>query len=169
MSLTRYAVKLIGTVDEAMLKHFIKCVNILVNKRKTLITVVIHSGGGDAMIGLAISEYMRLIRTMYNVRFQVTALGDCSSAATIILVSGDNRYITKESWVMVHEDSGEISGNVTDIEVEVKQKRRMEDQWTRIFEDSTRTSWQAWEKMNKETTYLSAQECLMLGLVDEVV
>ena len=162
-------IKLIGSIDEDMLKFFIKCVNILVNsKGLNKIQVLIHSGGGEALVGIAIVEYMRLFQEQ-GIEFETVALGDCSSAATVILASGNIRKMTKESWVMVHEDQGDVAGNVTEMEVEIRQKRRLEDQWTRIFEDATRTDWRAWERMNKSTTYLSADECLFLGLIDEVI
>ncbi len=162
-------IKLIGSIDEDMLKFFIKCVNILVNsKKQKKIQVLIHSGGGEALVGIAIVEYMRLFQEQ-GVKFETVALGDCSSAATIILASGDTRKITKESWVMVHEDSGEVSGSVSEMEVEVRQKRRLEDQWVRIFQEKTGLTASFWQDKNKNTTYLSASQCYGNGVVDEII
>lgn len=162
-------IKLIGSIDEDMLKHFIKCVNILVKSRQQKnIEVLIHSGGGSALVGIAIVEYMRLFQDR-GIKFETIALGDCSSAASIILVCGDVRKITKESWVMVHEDSDDVPSNTSDAEVCVKQRRIYEDQWCSIFQDHTGTGWAEWEKLNKKTTYLSAKKCLELGVVDEII
>ena len=136
------------------------------NDSPTLDVVVeVASGGGDAIVALAISARMRnspcLIRTV--------CYGQASSAASLILASGDYRVITKEAWVMVHEDSGEVTGDVVGMEVEIKQKRRLEKQWCKLMAANSDLSAEVWEKLNKRTTYLSADQCMQAGIVDEVI
>jgi ATP-dependent protease ClpP protease subunit len=140
-------IRLIGCVDEEMLRYFVKAVAFLEKREVKEIPVYLHSEGGSAIIGIA----------------------KCSSAATIILATADRRLITEETWVMVHEDSGKISGDISTMEREAEQKRRLENQWNNILAHFTGTSAKDWAALNKETTYFSAQDCLTYGLVDEIV
>ncbi len=161
-------IKLIGPVDTDMLKYFIKCVNILVAGKTKKIKIILHSGGGEALVGLAIAEYMR-IHQEDGIQFEVLALGDCASAATIILVCGDIRRMTARSWVMVHEDSIDTSGSTSDVEVAIRYARRLEDQWSTIFAAHSYVTKESWDEYNKSTTYLDAYQCKSWGIVDEVV
>jgi ATP-dependent Clp protease protease subunit len=161
-------IRLIGCVDEEMLRHFVKAAAFLEKREVKEIPVYLHSEGGSAIIGIAISEHMRLCR-LRGLTFTVMAIGECSSAATIILATADRRLITEETWVMVHEDSGKISGDISTMEREAEQKRRLENQWNNILAHFTGTSAKDWAALNKETTYFSAQDCLTYGLVDEIV
>lgn len=123
------------------------------------------SDGGDAHAALAFSARIRLS----SCEILITALGNVASAAVLILASGDHRRISEESWVMVHEDSAELAGSVVELERESTQLRRMEEQWAKLLKENTGTKKSEWEEMHKKTTYLTAQECLELGLVDEVI
>lgn len=70
---------------------------------------------------------------------------------------------------MVHQDTGETTGELHEREREIKQDRRLEDQWNTLMEKNTSTSKEEWAKLNRKTTYLTAEDCLKLGLVDEII
>jgi len=129
------------------------------------VDVLLSSPGGDPHCALAISSLFRLSPAYITVH----AIGNVASAAVLILAYGDKRLMAKESWVMVHEDSAELSGEVKDLERESRYLRRMENQWTALLASVTKTTAEDWTKLHKATTYLSAAECLKLGLIDEVV
>lgn len=129
------------------------------------IEVHLNSGGGDASDAIAMATRMRLHPYAVN----VTVYGQASSAAVIILAYGARRRMTTESWVMVHEESDKISGDVRLLEREVEQLRRVEKQWAELLAERTKVTASYWESVHSETTYLSAEECLELGLIDEVI
>lgn len=129
------------------------------------IVIELSSGGGVAYDGLAFYSRIRLSPC----GFIIMAYGLVASAASIILMAGDVRIMTKESWFMVHEDSGGVEGEVNVMEREIKHMRRMEEQWNCILTKHSKVTKGVWEKMNKETTYLTAQQCLSLGIVDLII
>lgn len=132
--------------------------------------IIINSHGGNAIDGLAIYSKIRRFRKSYNLQVNVAAYGECSSAAVIILAAGKKRRMAKEAWVMVHEDQADLEGSSTSqFEIEAKQQRRLEDQWCKILAKETLTSKEEWSRLHKQTTYLSADECLKLGLITEVI
>lgn len=129
------------------------------------IYIDLSSEGGDAYAALSFAALLR----MSKCDTIITGYGLIASAAVLVLASGTKRRMTKESWVMVHEDSGRVKGELKLMEVEVKHMREMETQWCKLLADVTTTSFELWTKLHKRTTYLGAKQCLDLGLIDEVV
>lgn len=136
-----------------------------IEEDETDIIIELVSDGGEATAALAFSSRLRLSPCYIT----IVALGNVASAATLILASGDSRYMTKESWAMVHEDSGETSGSVTEMEREVQHLRAMEHQWNALLAKLTGTEARVWQDYNKRTTYFTAEECLKLGLIDKII
>lgn len=125
------------------------------------------SDGGSALSAMAF--YDRIRRSSLHVN--ITATGFVASAAVLILAAGDCRRMTKNAWVMVHEDTtGSLKGLlVTDAEREIKQLRILENQWNKLLAEVTKISAREWERLNINTTYLTPQECLSYGLIEEIV
>ncbi len=133
--------------------------------KRCSVTIELHSDGGYGYSALAFAARMRQSKCCIT----VVAYGYVASAAVLILASAHKRKMTKEAWVMVHEDAGKINGDVVKMEREAKQYRLLEQQWAKLLSIRTGTSQEIWERLHKETTYLNAQACLELGLIDEVV
>lgn len=129
------------------------------------ITIELSSPGGDSYAALA---YASLIREMH-LDVCIQAYGLVASAAVLVLASGNTRFMSREAWVMVHENSGTLEGNVLELEREAGQLRRLELQWANILEELTGTKASIWTAMHKETTYLNAEQCLALGLIDRII
>lgn len=160
-------IRIIGVIDEDAYREFSERLDALeASDLGESVRVAITSSGGSAYIALAFASRIRLS----PLRITTTAVGFVASAATLILAAGAIRYITKESWVMVHEDSAEITGTVTEAEKEIKHSRALEVQWNQLLEQYTGTPAKVWESIHSSgDTYLSPEECLELGLVNEIV
>lgn len=127
--------------------------------------IELNSEGGDVHVALAITSKIR----RWPGKVHITAYGNVASAAVLILASGTNRSMAKEAWVMVHEDGCEFEGRVTKLERHAKHQRRMEDQWNALLAERTKASAEVWAQLHKESTYLNPEQCLELGLIDEIV
>lgn len=165
-------IRIIGDINEEQYDAF--CIkldaieHINPKTRPKMVTLEIVSNGGSSHLALAFAERMRLS----PVKFKTVANGYVASAATLILAKGDYRQMTKNSWVMVHEDSGEFAGTVYQLEQEVRQLRRQEDQWNTLLAATTKhkSTKQDFDVLHKEgDVYLTPQECLDLGLIDEII
>lgn len=127
------------------------------------ITVEIHSSGGEALSALAFYDLIKSSK----IPIITIGTGKVYSAAVLVLAAGHEVYMRPNTWVMVHEESGkEAFDNVVAIEREAAQYRRMEDQWCQLLELETNTPAATWSNLHKKTTYLDADECIKLGLVD---
>lgn len=129
------------------------------------ITIELTSEGGDAYASLAFVSRIRLSPC----RIRILGVGYVASAAVLILACGDKKAMTEESWLMVHEEFGAVDGNVALKEIEIRQCRRMEEQADKALSHYSKTEASVWKRMHKETTYLTANECLGMGLIDEVI
>lgn len=157
-----YDIKIIGPIDAILFKDLTDAVE---DSTKNKITMLLNSPGGDATEAVAIAEYMRVCGR----EFHITAMGQVESAAVLILASGAKRVMTRECCVMVHESSGKIKGSVTEMEKALGSFRDAEEQWNRLMASMTKASANYWASLHQETTYLTAEECLELGLIDEVI
>lgn len=138
------------------------------------IKVYINSWGGTTIQALAIYDFLKKVGyrldSVWHPAVTTIGTGQVYSAAVIILAAGRKVYLTPNTWVMVHEDSGkEKFNNIVALERETQQYRRMEEQWCKLLEVETGTSAEEWARLHKQTTYLDADECIKLGLVDEKV
>lgn len=134
------------------------------------ITLVINSPGGDAYSALAIYDLIQSYKE-HDIKFNTLGTGVVASAATLILAVGDKRALTKNAWVMVHEDVTEASRNdrVSTVERKAKHARQLENQWNKLLAKHTKLDAFKWESLNVPETYLTPEECLEYGLVDEVI
>lgn len=129
------------------------------------IILELSSMGGDAYVSLAF--YSRIRNS--KIPIHIIGNGFIASAAVLILAAGHTRAMTKESWVMVHEESEEMNCEVHQAERMIKHQREMENQADRILEERTGTPAKEWKDMHTMTTYLTSQECLDTGLIGEIV
>jgi len=129
------------------------------------IYISLCSAGGDAYSALAIAS--RLEQSPNTII--VTGYGFVASAAVIILAYGDERRLTKESWVMVHEDSGKIRGDTTSIASEAKHWEEMEAQWSYLLSTKSLIPASDWLSLHRKTSYLNPAQCLDYGLIERVI
>lgn len=151
---------LIGGIDaESALKVFE-----FLDSCKGNAEIVLSSGGGDPYKALAIMGAMSQFKKVLTVR----CYGLCMSAATIILASAPNRYMHKDAWFMVHDGDVDTDASEAEVTATLKQHKRENVQWAEILANHSNADVNQWLKMSRKVTYLSAAECLQLGVVDEV-
>lgn len=147
-----------GSIDEAA---YDKLCDFLHEADGTDVSIRINSGGGNHLDSLAMYSVIR----GYPGRVTTIAVGACHSAAVLVFAAGDERMAAKESWFMVHEDSGKISGSVSELQAEVACMVRKESQWGQLMEERTGTKNSEWDSLSRSTSYLSAEEMYFFGLV----
>ena len=154
---------IVGDITAESFVKFDKQMSKFTSNDKVWITLM--SSGGDAQVALAF--YDRIKRHGNCV---IDATGYVASAAVLILAAGAYRSMSPNAWVMVHEENMEgLTGDVKTIEREARQLRRYEDQWTRILSNVTQVDADKWTELHKKETYLTAEQCLAYGLIEEII
>ncbi|MCJ7814190.1 MAG: ATP-dependent Clp endopeptidase proteolytic subunit ClpP [Candidatus Atribacteria bacterium] len=131
------------------------------------IYIYINSPGGSVSSTIAIYDTIQYIRSDVS----TICIGMAASGAALILASGakKKRFALPNSRIMVHQPLGGAQGQVTDIEIQTRELKRIKDSINKIL---TLHTGQKFEKIEKDTErdfYMTAQESKEYGLVDEVI
>jgi ATP-dependent Clp endopeptidase proteolytic subunit ClpP len=133
------------------------------------IEVILNSPGGSVFAGVAFYDFLISLRAQGH-RLTVTAQGIAASMAGILLQAGDVRRMGAESWVLIHEGSMNLGGSFGEVTDTVEWMKKWQDRAVTILAKRsklTKTSIKA--KWKRKDWWLSSDECLAAGLVDEVV
>lgn len=136
------------------------------NKPQFPITVRISSYGGEVA---SMWSIVKSIRTVKNKRTLSCIEGMAASAAGVIAISADYRTMDKNSIFMLHHSIGGWFGNIEDLKDHQREFEIIKSAMIRHFKENSILSVKEIEQMLKRDTYLSAEECLKMGLIDEIV
>ena len=131
------------------------------------IKLYINSPGGEVDAGLAIYDTMQFVRAPVS----TIVIGMAASMAAVILAAGEKgrRYALPHAKVMIHQPWGGVRGTASDIAIQAQEILKAKKLLNEILAKHTG---QPLEKVEKDTDrdyYLSAQEALEYGLIDQVV
>ena len=131
------------------------------------ISVYINSPGGVISSGLAIYDTMKLV----NCEISTICLGMAASMATVLLSGGDNgkRYCLPNSTVHMHQAMGGAQGQATDIEIAAREILRLQDTLRTILSNNTGQDYDRIARDSDRDFYMTADQAVEYGLVDEVL
>ena len=130
------------------------------------INLMINCLGGDLITTLGIIDYLNSVDRPVN----TICRGGAMSAAALILTCGTGkRYMSPNSTVMFHEGSMMEMGRVTDVKNSIKWSEVLLDKVYQLLADKTKEDIDFWKKTLQADTYLTAEECIKLGVVDEII
>lgn len=126
--------------------------------------VNINSPGGSVYSGKAI--YNLLAKRRPKVKTMI--LGNGASAAAFVSQAGEKRIMAKNTEMFLHEVQSMAVGNKRDIRKEADATEKIEDSIIEIFAERAKISKDEIRKLFEETVYLTAEECLKYGFIDEI-
>ncbi|TFB08243.1 ATP-dependent Clp endopeptidase proteolytic subunit ClpP [Candidatus Atribacteria bacterium MT.SAG.1] len=131
------------------------------------IYIYINSPGGSVSSTIAIYDTIQYIKPDVS----TICIGMAASGAALILASGakGKRFVLPNSRIMVHQPLGGAQGQVTDIEIQTRELKRIKDTLNRILTYHTGQKLEKVEKDTERDFYMTAQESKEYGLVDEVI
>ena len=130
-----------------------------------LIKILINSGGGSITAG--ISSMDTILRCKVPVETYVD--GFCASAATFISVVGNKRYMSRNSYMLIHQLSSSLWGKYSEIEDEKKNLDLMMETIKNIYKEYTKVPMKKLDEILKHDLLWDAKMCLKYGLVDEII
>ncbi|MCH7711579.1 MAG: ATP-dependent Clp endopeptidase proteolytic subunit ClpP [Proteobacteria bacterium] len=131
------------------------------------ISFYINSPGGAVTSGLAVYDTMQYIRP----DVATVCIGQAASMGSLLLASGakGKRYCLPNSRIMIHQPSGGIQGQATDIEIQAKEILALRSRLNNIYASCTGQPLEVIEKAVDRDKFLSPEEALEFGMIDEVV
>ena len=126
----------------------------------------IHSGGGDLFSGLAAIDTISTLKTPIHTYVQ----GSVASAATLMSVCGTKRFMYKNSLMLIHQISTSmLYGKYHEFLDEIENQNMLMDKVKAIYMDKTKLKEKQLDEMLQHDLWLSADKCLLLGLIDEIL
>ena len=122
--------------------------------------------------GGSVFAAFRAINCMKSLTVNVHTIVDgyAASAATMISVCGDKRYINKYSNMLIHELRSATSWNkMSELEDEVENMKKIMDQIKDIYVEHTNLTRVELNKLLKRDMDWNVEKCLQAGLVDEIL
>ncbi|NIK71732.1 MULTISPECIES: ATP-dependent Clp endopeptidase proteolytic subunit ClpP [unclassified Paenibacillus] len=131
------------------------------------ISLYINSPGGSTTAGFAIYDTMQYIKPEVH----TICVGMAASFAAILLLSGakGKRFALPSSEIMIHQPHGGAQGQASDIAISAKRILDTRARLNRIAADRTGQPLEKIEKDMDRDYFLSAQEALDYGIIDQVV
>lgn len=167
--LTRERIIFMGSeIDDELANQIIGVLLYLDNENSNQpIYLYINCPGGSVISGLAIYD------TIQHIRSEVVTvnLGLAASMASFLLCAGSRgrRYALPHSRVMIHQPMGGAQGQAEDIRVEASQIMRIRNNIVKLYSVMTgQTTEQVTLDLDRDN-FLSAEEALKYGLIDEIV
>ena len=131
------------------------------------IHLYINSPGGVVTAGMAIYDTMQYIKPPVS----TICLGQAASMGSFLLAAGapGKRFALPYARIMIHQPSGGMHGQATDIDIHAKEILRMKDILNKLLSDHTK---QPIEKIVRDTErdfFMSAEDAKEYGLIDQIV
>ena len=133
------------------------------------IFMYINSPGGSVTAGMAIYDAMQFIRP----DVQTIVMGQACSMGSLLAQAGaaGKRKMLPNARHMIHQPSGGAQGMQSDIEIRYKEITYLKKRLTEIYvqHNSAGKTYEELERDMDRDKFMSAQEALSYGLVDQVI
>ena len=137
------------------------------NGYDTDISLYINSPGGEVYAGLGIYDTMQTISSDVH----TICTGLAASMASILLAAGTRgkRSALPHSRVMIHQPMGGVQGQASDIEITAKEILKIKDELYQILAEHSGKTFKQIVKDADRDYWMSAQDALEYGMIDEIV
>jgi len=133
------------------------------------ISFYINSPGGSITDGMAIVDTMNYIKCPVS----TICIGLAASMGSVLLACGakGKRYATPNSEVLIHQPliSGGLSGQTTEIKIHADHMVKTREKLNKLLSEKTGQSLEQIEKDTERDHYMTAEEALKYGLIDEII
>ncbi|MCR5400410.1 MAG: ATP-dependent Clp endopeptidase proteolytic subunit ClpP [Treponema sp.] len=131
------------------------------------ISIYINSPGGSVTAGLAIYDTMQYVKCPV----QTICMGQAASMGAFLLAGGTKgkRYALPSSRVMIHQPWGGVEGQESDISIQAKEIGRLKDLTVKYFAEHTGKAEDQVRSDMERDFYMTAQDALAYGIVDNVM
>jgi ATP-dependent Clp protease protease subunit len=130
------------------------------------ILLYINSPGGIVTSGLAIFDVIKYVKP----DVQTICVGSAFSMGALLLAAGTKgkRFILPHGKVMLHQPSGGATGQSSDIQIHAKEIVKTKKELNGILAEATGKTIEVVQKDTERDLYMSAQEAVAYGVVDEI-
>jgi len=131
------------------------------------ISIYINSPGGTVTAGLAMYDTIQFVKPDVS----TICIGQALSMAAILLAAGTKgkRYVLPNSRVMIHQPLGGVEGQASDIQIHANEIIKIKQILNNILSELTKQPIKKVENDTDRNYFMSSQEAVSYGIVDEVL
>lgn len=131
------------------------------------IHLYINSPGGSITAGMAIYDTMQHIKPDVS----TICVGMAASMGAFLLAGGKKgkRFALPHSEVMIHQPLGGYQGQASDIKIHADRIIQMRKTLNELLAENTGKDLETVERDTERDNFLSAEEAVAYGLIDEVI
>ena len=125
-----------------------------------------NSPGGDAYAGRAMYDTMKYVKNDIS----TINVGLAASAGAMILAGGTKgkRFALPGSYTMIHQVSGGVEGQETDLRITAQHMLTLREQYAKILADESGQDFDQVMKDIERDNWMDANQTLKYGLVDKI-
>ena len=140
--------------------------NVDYNTNPIPINLHIQTGGGSLMDTFYIVDLIDNLETPVNTYVD----GYVASAGSLISVVGKKRYMTRNSFILIHQlSSSGGEGKYNDLDDNMDNLNKFMDTIRDIYIRKTRIPREKLDEILEHDLWMNSEECLEYGLVDEIL
>jgi len=131
------------------------------------IKLYINSPGGSVTSGLAIYDTMKLVKCDVS----TMCVGLAASMGAFLLAAGTKgkRYALLNRQIMIHQPSGGVQGQATDIMLHTEWLLKIKENLNKILAENTGKSIKQVTKDVERDYFMSSADAVNYGLIDQVL
>ena len=134
------------------------------------IYLYINSPGGSITDGMAIVDTINYIKCPVT----TICVGLAASMGAVLLASGTKgkRYATPNAEILIHQPligGGGLSGQTTEIKIHAEHMVKTREKLNKLLSEKTGQSIETIERDTERDNYMTAEEALKYGLIDEIL
>ncbi len=135
------------------------------NAGKGNVTVWINSPGGDCFAAAQIYNMLR----DYMGKVTVKIDGLAASAASVIMMAGDEVLVSPVSTIMIHNPSTIAFGDHVEMEKAIAMLEEVKNSIINAYQEKTHLSRNKLSKLMEDETWMNAQKAIDLGFADGMI
>ena len=131
------------------------------------ISLYINSPGGSITAGMAIYDTMQYIRCDVS----TICIGMAASMGAFLLAAGakGKRRALPNGEILIHQPLGGARGQATEVAIHAEQLSKTREKMNRILAERTGQSVEQIALDTERDHYMTAEEALKYGLIDEII
>ncbi len=131
------------------------------------VSVYVNSPGGSVTAGLAIYDTMQFLKC----DIVTYCMGQAASMGAVLLTAGTKgkRHALPGARIMIHQPWGGAQGTASDIHIQAQEILRLKEHLNGILAKHTGKSLKVITKDTDRDFFMSAEEAVKYGLVDDVL
>ena len=167
INLENRIVLLTGEIDDEMATSVISQLLYLDSRGKDDISMYINSPGGSVSAGLAIYDVMQTLKSQVS----TICLGRAASMAAVLLSGGakGKRLLLPHSEVMIHQPSGGIDGQATDILIAASHIEALRGELNNLLAANCGKDLAEIVEATDRDYWMKAKEAIEFGIADHVI